>query len=82
MGDMSLIGPKPDIPEMIKYYEPWQMKKFQIKPGITQVNGWGLLSFQETLKHDVEYVENRSLWLDFKILLKTIKVTLFRIGAF
>jgi lipopolysaccharide/colanic/teichoic acid biosynthesis glycosyltransferase len=84
-GDMSLIGPRPDIPEMIPYYQKWQEKKFEVKPGITglaQVNGRGLLSFEETLGTDVEYVKNKSFWLDLKIILKTIKVTVLRIGAF
>ena len=70
---------------MVKYYEDWQKKKLNVKPGITgmsQVNGRGLLCFQETLKRDVEYVENKSLWLDVKIILKTIRVTFFKIGAF
>jgi len=84
-GDMNLVGPRPDIPEMVKYYEEWQKKKFTVKPGVTglaQVNGRNLLTFQETLRRDIEYVENRGFWLDVKILLKTIKATLFRIGAF
>jgi len=84
-GDMNLVGPRPDIPEMVKYYKDWQKKKFRVKPGITglaQVSGRGLLSFQQTLQADVAYVENRSLWLDLKIVLKTLKVTLFKIGAF
>ncbi|NIM99463.1 MAG: radical SAM protein [candidate division Zixibacteria bacterium] len=84
-GDMSLVGPRPDIPEMIKYYQEWQRKKFQVRPGITglaQVNGRGLLCFRETLKRDVEYVEKYSLWTNLKVILKTIKVTLLRIGAF
>ena len=84
-GDMNLVGPRPDIPEMVKYYEEWQKKKFSVKPGVTgiaQVNGRGLLSFQETLRRDVEYVENKSVWMNIKVLLKTIKVTFQRIGAF
>jgi lipopolysaccharide/colanic/teichoic acid biosynthesis glycosyltransferase len=84
-GDMNLVGPRPDIPEMIKYYEGWQRKKFRVKPGITglaQINGRGLLSFQETLKIDVEYVEKKSPWIDFWIILKTVKATFFKIGAF
>ena len=84
-GEMNLVGPRPDIPEMVKYYEGWQKKKFTVKPGVTglaQVNGRNLLSFQETLRRDIEYVENRSFWLDIKILLKTIKVTVLKIGAF
>lgn len=84
-GDMGLVGPRPDIPDMIKYYKGWQKKKFRINPGVTglaQVNGRGLLSFQETLKYDVELVEKYGFWFNLKILLKTIKVTFFRIGAF
>ncbi len=84
-GDMSLVGPRPDIPEMIPYYEEWQRKKFQVKPGLTglaQVNGRGLLSFRETVRTDVEYVDRKSFWFDLKIILKTIEVTFFRIGAF
>jgi radical SAM protein with 4Fe4S-binding SPASM domain len=84
-GDMNLVGPRPDIPEMIKYYEQWERKKFTVKPGVTglaQINGRGLLNFKKTLEIDVEYVENRSLWMDIKVLMKTIKVSLLKIGAF
>ena len=84
-GDMSLVGPRPEIPEMLKYYRSEQRKKFQVKPGVTglsQVRGRGLLGFQETQKLDVEYVEKKTLWLDFKIIMKTLKVTFLRIGAF
>jgi lipopolysaccharide/colanic/teichoic acid biosynthesis glycosyltransferase len=84
-GDLALVGPRPDIPEMIKYYKGWQKKKFRIKPGVTglaQINGRGLLSFQETLKYDVEMVEKYGFWFNLKVILKTIKVTFLRIGAF
>jgi lipopolysaccharide/colanic/teichoic acid biosynthesis glycosyltransferase/radical SAM superfamily enzyme YgiQ (UPF0313 family) len=84
-GDMSLVGPRPDIPEMIQYYQKWHRKKFTVKPGITglaQVDGRGLLPFLRTLERDIEYVEEKNLLLDLKIVLKTIKVTFFRIGAF
>ena len=84
-GDMHLVGPRPDIPEMVRYYEPWQKKKFSVKPGVTglaQINGRGLLRFKETLELDVEYVEKKSINLDLKILFKTIKATILRIGAF
>jgi lipopolysaccharide/colanic/teichoic acid biosynthesis glycosyltransferase/MoaA/NifB/PqqE/SkfB family radical SAM enzyme len=84
-GDMGLVGPRPDIPEMIKYYRGWQRKKFQIKPGVTglaQINGRGLLNFQDTLKYDVEMVEKYGFWFNVRVILKTIKVTMLRIGAF
>jgi lipopolysaccharide/colanic/teichoic acid biosynthesis glycosyltransferase len=84
-GDMGLVGPRPDIPEMIKYYQERHREKFAVKPGVTglaQVNGRGLLSFPNTLETDVEYVKRKNLLLDLKIILKTIKVTFFRIGAF
>ncbi len=82
---MNLVGPRPDIPEMIKYYEDWQRIKFSVKPGITglaQINGRGLLNFRETLYRDVEYVKKRSLWLDLRIVLKTFKSAFLKIGAF
>ena len=84
-GDMGVVGPRPDIPEMVKYYQSWQKKKFRLNPGVTglaQVSGRGLLSFQETLKYDVEMVEKYGLLFNIKIILRTIKVTLLRIGAF
>jgi lipopolysaccharide/colanic/teichoic acid biosynthesis glycosyltransferase len=84
-GDMSLVGPRPDIPEMVKYYKDWQKAKFTVKPGITgsaQTNGRGLLTFQETLCYDVQYVQERSFGKDLWILARTIVITLRRIGAF
>lgn len=84
-GDMSLIGPRPDIPEMVKYYTNNQMKKLDVKPGVTglaQTSGRGLMTFQETLQADVYYAENESWCLDLKILIKTAKVMLQRVGAF
>lgn len=84
-GEMSLVGPRPDIPEMIKYYEDWQRKKFTVKPGITglaQINGRGLLSFQETLKLDVKMVKKYGLWFNTKVMFRTFKIIVFSIGAF
>ena len=85
IGDMSFVGPRPDIPEMVKYYTPEQRTKLNTKPGITglaQIMGRGTLSFQETLKYDLEYVKNQSLFLDFKTIFKTIVETVKRNGAF
>jgi len=84
-GDMNIVGPRPEIPEMIKYYTREQRKKFTVNPGITcfaQINGRGDLSFQETLKEDLAYVKQASFLLDLKIILKTIYVMITRRGAF
>ena len=74
-GDMTLIGPRPDIPEMVQYYTEEQHRiKLSVKPGVTgfaQIYGRGHLSFQETLILDLEYVKNASLMLDLKILFLT-----------
>jgi lipopolysaccharide/colanic/teichoic acid biosynthesis glycosyltransferase len=84
-GDMTLVGPRPEIPEMSSYYSGEQLKKFAVKAGVTgpaQVEGRGDLSFKDTVNHDVNYVHNRTLWQDFVILVKTIKVVLLGKGAF
>jgi lipopolysaccharide/colanic/teichoic acid biosynthesis glycosyltransferase len=74
-GDMSLVGPRPDIPEMLQYYtEHQQMLKLSVKPGITgfsQIKGRGDLTFQETLAYDLDYVEKKSFCLDLLILFET-----------
>lgn len=84
-GDMSLVGPRPDIMENVRWYHPGHRLKLRVKPGVTglaQVNGRGNLSFHDTNELDVEYVRNRSLVGDIRIILKTIRVTLTREGAF
>lgn len=84
-GDMHLVGPRPDIPENLPYYQPWQMRKFEVKPGVTglaQVRGSGRLPFDKTLAYDVEMVERRSLRLDVVILAQTASRFLSRDGAF
>ncbi|MFC1890194.1 sugar transferase [Thermodesulfobacteriota bacterium] len=85
IGNMTLVGPRPDIPEMMKYYKPWQLQKFKVKQGLTglaQAQGRGLLTFQETIAKDVYYVRHQSLSLDIKIILGTIKHIITRKGAF
>lgn len=82
-GDMSLVGPRPLLMEYLPLYNPRQMRRHDMKPGITglaQVNGRNLLTWEEKFELDVRYVENWSIWLDIKILLLTIWKVLKREG--
>jgi exopolysaccharide biosynthesis polyprenyl glycosylphosphotransferase len=83
-GDMSLVGPRPPIPGEVTNYETWQRRRLSMRPGVTcfwQISGRNKISFEEWMKLDLEYIDNWSLCLDFKILLKTIPVVLFGTGA-
>ena len=85
VGDMRLVGPRPEAPEVLQYYKPEEMYKFACKPGITglaQVNGRGLLTWGETLDWDLEYVRTRSVRLDIKIIFRTVHHVVTRHGAF
>lgn len=85
VGDMRLVGPRPEAPEVLQYYTADEMYKFACKPGITglaQINGRGLLDWGETIAYDLEYVRRRGVGLDLKILLITLKQILLRHGAF
>ena len=78
-GDMSLVGPRPEIPEIVKLYKGKQKIRLKVKPGITGlaiINGRGDIPLEETINYDIEYIENWSLWLDLKILIKTLYVIL------
>jgi lipopolysaccharide/colanic/teichoic acid biosynthesis glycosyltransferase len=82
-GEMSFIGPRPALYEAMGKYSEVQKKRFLMKPGITglaQVNGRNLLKWSKRIEYDLQYIENYSLWLDIKILFKTIKVVLLREG--
>lgn len=84
-GDIAIVGPRPEIPEMLPYYASEQMLKFTVKPGITglaQTNGRGNLSFQETIAWDLEYVRKKSPGLDLRIVLRTIALITRSRGAF
>jgi exopolysaccharide biosynthesis polyprenyl glycosylphosphotransferase len=83
-GDMSLVGPRAPLPEEVKEYTPWQRRRLSVKPGITclwQVSGRNEIDFHEWMKLDLHYIDNWSLLLDFKILLRTFPVVLFGKGA-
>jgi len=84
-GEMSLVGPRPPIPYEVEKYEPWHLRRIlEVKPGITglwQVDGRSTTSFDHMVRLDLRYVQNWSLWLDVKILLKTVKVVLSPKGA-
>lgn len=85
VGDMRLVGPRPEAPEVLQYYTPEEMYKLACKPGITglaQINGRGLLNWGQTLAWDLEYVRTRNVWLDLKIIMITLKNVLLRHGAF
>jgi lipopolysaccharide/colanic/teichoic acid biosynthesis glycosyltransferase len=85
LGDMRLVGPRPEAPEVLQYYAPDEMYKFTCKPGITglaQVNGRGFLTWGDTLAWDLQYVRTRSVIRDLKILLATVKQVIMRRGAF
>jgi lipopolysaccharide/colanic/teichoic acid biosynthesis glycosyltransferase len=75
-GDMSLVGPRPLLTEYLPLYSPEQVRRHDVKPGITgwaQINGRNNISWQEKFVLDVWYVDNQNLWLDIKILFLTIK---------
>lgn len=83
-GEMSLVGPRPPLPEEVKRYEWLFRKRLSVKPGITciwQISGRNSVSFEDWMEMDHEYIENWSLWLDLKILLKTVPAVLFGRGA-
>jgi exopolysaccharide biosynthesis polyprenyl glycosylphosphotransferase len=84
MGDMSLVGPRPPIPAEVEKYERWQMRRLSMRPGITciwQVSGRNNIDFDSWMKLDLQYIDNWTLFLDIKLLLKTVPVVLLRKGA-
>ncbi|MFC2168331.1 sugar transferase [Acidobacteriota bacterium] len=85
IGHMSVIGPRPTVADEVTQYTDWQRRRFSMKPGLTclwQIKGRNKLSHEDWMKLDLEYLDNWSLWLDFKIFIKTIPIVLFGIGAY
>ncbi|MDY4604554.1 sugar transferase [Clostridium tertium] len=76
-GDMSLVGPRPSLPNEVKEFETWMLKRLNVKPGLTcywQVMGRNNIDFEDWMKLDVKYVNERSFWLDIKLIFKTVFV--------
>ncbi|MCK4723263.1 MAG: sugar transferase, partial [Dehalococcoidia bacterium] len=84
-GEMSFVGPRPDIPFSVELYEDWHRKRLSVKPGITgmwQVCERANLSFDDMVRLDIEYVERQSPLLDSKIMLLTVDTILRRDGSY
>lgn len=82
-GDMSLIGPRPLLPEYLPLYDKMQIRRHEVKPGITgwaQVNGRNAISWQQKFEYDIWYVKNLSFYLDIKILFLTVNKVFKREG--
>ena len=83
--ELSLVGPRPPIPKEVEEYGEWEIKRMNVKQGITglwQVSGRSELSFDEMARLDLYYIQNWSIEMDIKILLKTIPTVLFGKGAY
>ena len=83
-GDMSLVGPRPPIPSEVQQYDPWHRRRLSMKPGITciwQISGRNRIGFDQWMKLDLQYIDNWSLWLDLKILARTLPVVMTGFGA-
>jgi exopolysaccharide biosynthesis polyprenyl glycosylphosphotransferase len=84
LGTMSMVGPRPPLPSEVAQYEPWQRRRLSVRPGITgmwQVSGRNAIDFQKWMELDLAYIDNWSLWLDLKILFRTLPAVIARSGA-
>jgi exopolysaccharide biosynthesis polyprenyl glycosylphosphotransferase len=84
-GEMSIVGPRPNLPSEVSHYLPWQRRRLEVTPGITcfwQIAGRSHIGFQEWMRLDLEYIRKRSIATDIKIMLKTIPAVIARKGAY
>jgi len=85
LGDMSIVGPRPQIPSEVERYQPWHYRRLEVMPGITclwQISGRSAIGFEEWMRLDMEYVKLRSFLFDVKIILLTLPAIIARRGAF
>ena len=76
-GEMSLVGPRPSLPNEVEQFEPWMMERLSVKPGLTcywQVSGRSDINFDDWMKLDIKYVRERNTFIDLKLILKTFFV--------
>ena len=76
-GEMSLVGPRPSLPKEVAQFENWMCKRLTVKPGLTcywQVSGRNNIGFEEWMRLDNKYVDERNLWIDIKLIFKTVLV--------
>ncbi|MCL4378568.1 MAG: exopolysaccharide biosynthesis polyprenyl glycosylphosphotransferase, partial [Actinobacteria bacterium] len=84
-GELSIVGPRPPLPKEVEQYEEWQLKRLNVKQGITglwQISGRSELSFDEMTRLDLYYIQNWSIEMDVKIMLRTVPAVLFGKGAY
>ncbi len=84
-GDMSLVGPRPPVPHEVANYRLKDRRRLDVLPGLTciwQVSGRSLVPFPQQVEFDVQYIETHTLWLDLKLLVRTVPAVLFGVGAY